>query len=70
MSYLLDPASSYSTDPKITPFSRGVGEPTDWFDYIERPGNERLLKNFGAAMNVSSFLFPKDVVTTGDYPPV
>ncbi|EIM82217.1 S-adenosyl-L-methionine-dependent methyltransferase [Stereum hirsutum FP-91666 SS1] len=64
VSYLLDPASSYSTDPKITPFSRGVGEPSDWFDYIERPGNERLLKNFGAAMNVSTFLFPKDVVTT------
>ncbi|KAJ3514444.1 hypothetical protein NLJ89_g2376 [Agrocybe chaxingu] len=60
--YLLDPESSFSIDPAITPVSRGHGQKIAWFEYIEQPGNERLLKNMGAAMAVSASLFPKELV--------
>ncbi|CAA7268218.1 unnamed protein product [Cyclocybe aegerita] len=60
--YLLDPESSFSIDPAITPVSRGHGQNIAWFEYIEQPGNERLLKNMGAAMAVSASLFPKELV--------
>lgn len=63
--YLLDPESSFSADPAVTPFSRGCNRAITWFDYIEQPGNERLLRNMGAAMNVSASLFPRDSFVKG-----
>ncbi|KAK7449180.1 hypothetical protein VKT23_013328 [Stygiomarasmius scandens] len=59
--YLLDPESSFSDDPAVTPFSRAQGHPIPWFEFIEKPENERLLRNNSAAMSASASLFPNDL---------
>lgn len=60
--FLLEPQTAFSKEPAMTPFSRSMRFDGTFWEWVERPGNEKRLRRFGAAMRNSSTLYPKDLI--------
>lgn len=63
---LVDPASAFSHDATKAPFCRAFNTELDFFPWLEQPGNDALLTEFGIAME-GSRAFNPNLVVDGSY---